>query len=231
MAKEKNKIEPKQEKAETKKLEEFKETPENKKVIAEAEGKVVEKKEEKIKKDSKKDNPRKVDLEREYVVPLRKNSLTVPKYKRAKRAIKVLRKFIARHMRIEERDLSKVKVDINLNNEVWFRGIKKPLHKVKVKAIKYSDGIVEVKLAEVPEIVQFKIAKQLKKNQKVSTKKVSKLEKKDEKTTEEKKDESEKEKSSVEAGLEKQKVEAKTKKHTTKGAHAKKTMPVRKTLK
>lgn len=97
-------------------------------------------------------------VEREYVVPLRRGFLNVPQYRRAKKAVRVLKEFIVRHMAIRDRDLRKVKVDIHLNNEIWFRGIKKPLHKIKVRAVK-EDGIVTVTLAEPAEYVKFKMAR------------------------------------------------------------------------
>lgn len=107
------------------------------------------------------------ELEREYVIPLRKGSMKVPRYKRAKKAIKTLKEFLAKHMRVEDRDLRKVKVNIDLNNEVWFRGIKKPLHKIKVKAVK-REGIVYAELADVPEVVKFKQARLAKRASKVT---------------------------------------------------------------
>src|SRR3989344_3578475 len=88
----------------------------------------------------------KVVLEREYIVPLRKGWLKVPKYKRANKAVKTLKEFIARHMGIYDRDLRKIKIDIILNNELRFRGIKKPPIKIKVKAKKYDNDEVFVQL-------------------------------------------------------------------------------------
>jgi len=175
------------------------------------------------------------ELTREYIVPLRKQSNKVPRYKRAKKAVKALKEFIAKHMRVENRDLNRVKVDIHLNNEIWFRGIKKPANKIKVKAVK-REGIVTVTLAETPEIIKYKIQKLEKRKAKAKkTKKKEKAEKKSEekpeKSEEKKTDEKEKEKASVEAGLEKQKQQAKELKHTAKGSHAPKAMPQRKALK
>ena len=55
-------------------------------------------------------------LEREYVVPLRREWLKVQKYKRANKAIKALKVFIARHMKLYDDDLRKVKIP-NLDRE------------------------------------------------------------------------------------------------------------------
>jgi large subunit ribosomal protein L31e len=95
---------------------------------------------DKINKEEKKgESEGKVVIEREYIVPLRKEWLKVPRYRRAKKAVKALKEFMARHMKIYDRDLRKIKLDTYLNNELWFRGIKKPAHKIKIKAIKYEN--------------------------------------------------------------------------------------------
>lgn len=122
----------------------------------------------------KKETEKKVELERTYVVPLRRGYLKVPKYKRAKKAVKTLKEFLAKHMKVENRDINKVKIDIYLNNEIWFRGIKKPLHKVKVHA-KKIDGIVYAELAEIPEVVKYKMQKDAKRTTKVDKKALNKI--------------------------------------------------------
>jgi len=174
-----------------------------------------------------------VELEREYVIPLKKGVLKVPQYRRAKKAIRVMKEFLVRHMQVRDRDLRKVKIDMNLNEELWFRGIKKPANKIKVKAVK-KGGIVYVELAEIPDYVKFKMAREEKKKLKKKKKKDKRKKKKkktETKTTAEKKEEKEKEKASAEAGLAAQEKAAKKAKHDTQGSHANKTMPVRKTLK
>jgi len=234
------------EKVESKRLEDFKENDENKKAIAESEGKVVEAKKEKkesvpavtkVKKKGKKTES-KVKLEREYVVPLRKGFLNVPHYRRAKKAVKTLKEFMVRHMNIRDGDTRKVKVNIHLNNEIWFRGIKKPLAKIKVRAKKVA-GIVYVELAEVPKVVKFKIAREEKaKAASVMDKKgVKKVEKekveadKDKDGVDDKKEEDERKKAGAEKAASAAKEKSKSLKHTAQGKHAQKTMPVRKVLK
>ena len=93
--------------------------------------------------------------EREYVIPLRCEWKKVPRYKRAKKAIRAIREFLVQHMKIRDRDLNKIKIDKYLNEEVWFRGIKKPPAKIKVKAIKEED-IVRVELVDYSEKAKFK---------------------------------------------------------------------------
>ena len=86
-------------------------------------------------------------LEREYVIPLRKEWLKAPYFKRAKKAVRAVREFIAKHMKV---DFENVKVGRFLNEQLWHRGIKNPPHKVKVKVIKEGD-IAKVELLELSE--------------------------------------------------------------------------------
>jgi ribosomal protein L31E len=216
---------------ETKKLDDVKDTPENKEAIAKDEGKTDSK--PAVAKVSKKDKKveSKVELEREYIVPLKKGVLNVPHYRRAKKAVRVLKEFMVKHMGVRDRDLRKVKVDMNLNNEIWFRGIKKPMNKIKVKARKI-DGIVYVELAEIPEIVGYKIAREEKKKAESAAAKVKAPKKaKEEKTEEEKTEEKEDVKAGSEMDAKMEKSAAKATQHTAQGKHAQKTMPVRKVLK
>ena len=82
-------------KKEAKKLEEFKNSEENKKIIAESNGETEKKKEESKPAVEKSKTPKvekkeesKIELEREYIVPLKKGVLNVPHYRRAKKAVK-----------------------------------------------------------------------------------------------------------------------------------------------
>ena len=165
-----------------------------------------------------------VVLEREYTVPLRKGWLKVPKYKRASKAVKTLKQFLARHMKLYDNDLRKIKIDMILNNEIRFRGMKKPPGKIKIKAKKFDNNIVRVELVNLPEIIKFKKAredmKKLAISKKVEEKKVEKAKieevkedkKKDEKTEEAK----EKQKSAKEESLKLAKEKAKETKHVSK---------------
>jgi ribosomal protein L31E len=174
----------------------------------------------------------KVELEREYVVPLKEKVLLAAKYRRAKKAILVLKTFIAKHMHVTNRDLRLVKIDKYLNQELWFKGIKKPLNKVKVKAKKIN-GVVYVELAELPAYVKFQ--KQKDENRanrvvKTNIKHDAKNDHVEENNKEDKKDESEKEKAVIEAGLAENKKQAKAQKHTTNASHEKNTTPKRQVL-
>jgi len=145
---------------------------------------------------TKKEQEPKQMLEREYIVPLRKGWLKVPKYKRTNKAVKTLKEFIARHMKIYDNDLRKIKIDIVLNNEIRFRGIKKPPAIIKVKAKKFEDGIVRVELVEIPKHIEFARLREKKKidaEKKVKEEKVDEEKKAEEKIEEEKKDDKKKE--------------------------------------
>ena len=94
-------------------------------------------------------------IEKEYVIPLRKEWKKVPRYKRANKAIKAIKEFLVKHMKIRDRDLKKIKVDKYLNEAIWFRGIKNPPIKIKVKARKEGDNII-AELSDMPEKLKFK---------------------------------------------------------------------------
>jgi large subunit ribosomal protein L31e len=163
----------------------------------------------------------KTTLEREYIVPLRKECMKVPNYKRAGRAVKAIKKFLTKHMKIYDRDLDKIKIDRYLNEEIWFRGAKKPPAKIKVKAIKYDNGEVKVELADIPQVVKYKIDREKRKDKEVQKKaeqkKKTETEKeKKEEEEQDKKDTKEKEAATVEQGLKEQKKQAKQQKHMNK---------------
>jgi len=172
---------------------------------------------------AKKEIEPKIILEREYIVPLRKGWLKVAKYKRANKALKTLKEFMVRHMKVYDRDLRKVKVDELVNNEIRFRGMYKPLAKIKVKSKKYDNGIVRVELVNIPVHVKFaklreeKKLADLEKKTKVEEKKEEKPEEIKPKPDEEKAEEAkEKEAASKEENLAKSKQQAKEMKHVSK---------------
>lgn len=181
----------------------------------------------------KEEKEAKIVLEREYIIPLRKEWRKVPEYKRANKAVKAIKQFIAKHMKIYDRDLRKVKIDILLNNEIRFRGIKKPAPKIKVKAIKYDDDTVKVNLVDIPKHIEFAIAREAKKAAEVAKKSAEKAkpaedggevveqpveEEKPKEELKEDKEAKEKKESSKEAMQKLEKAQAKVAKHTTKAA-------------
>ena len=156
-------------------------------------------------------------IEREYTIPLRRFWINVPHYERTGNAIKTIKKFIAKHMKVQDRDIDKVKLDVHFNNNLWFKGRASPPAKVKVKATKEGD-IVRVDFVEIPQHVKFVKAKLEKRHQAPESKpeKTEKKEEKPGKTEEQKKDEQEKGKAVEEQNIKNAEQQAKAAKHLTK---------------
>ncbi|MBU0498202.1 MAG: 50S ribosomal protein L31e [Candidatus Thermoplasmatota archaeon] len=84
-------------------------------------------------------------MERIYVVPLRQPKIG-PSSKAAPRAIKQVRNFMIKHMKVPRED---VWIDDSLNHAIWAHGKFKIPSKIRVRAIKFEDGVVEVTLPEL----------------------------------------------------------------------------------
>lgn len=67
----------------------------------------------------------------------------VPRYRRAEKAVTILRKFVQRHMKPEE-----MVIDTAVNEAIWARGITNPPRKIRVRLSKDDEGLVTVSLAE-----------------------------------------------------------------------------------
>lgn len=159
-------------------------------------------------------------IEREYTIPLRRHWLNVPMYNRSSKAVKAIKNFVAKHMKVPDRDINKVKIDSYFNNELWFKGRANPPAKIKVKVKKESD-LIHVTFSQIPDYVKFLKAKHERIHKKAEEKASSKAQPKPEqaqeiKTEEQKIEEKEKEKSVAEAGLKEAKMQAKAEKHITK---------------
>lgn len=87
-------------------------------------------------------------IERVYTVPLTRAWITA-RHKRTKRAVKVLREFAERHMKSSE-----IKIDTNLNEKLWYRGITKPPRRITVKMEKDEDGVVTISLPKEEKMVE-----------------------------------------------------------------------------
>ena len=81
--------------------------------------------------------------ERIYTVPLRKAYWTGSRLRRANRAIRILQKFVERHMKPEGLLISK-----EVNEHIWSRGIEKPPRRIRIRATKNDENLVRVYLAE-----------------------------------------------------------------------------------
>ena len=91
--------------------------------------------------------------EKTYTIPLGK-ALIMPPRKRAPRAIRMIKAYIVKHMKIpsraeeEDEDAPKLMLTNELNERVWGRGIEKPPRKIRVRATKDKDGNVTVHLVK-----------------------------------------------------------------------------------
>ncbi len=84
-----------------------------------------------------------IKKEQIYIIPLREVK-NVPKWKRANKAINIIREYLSRHMKSSEIE---IKIDKTINEKVWSKGIENPPSKIKVRAAKYSDGEVQTEIA------------------------------------------------------------------------------------
>ncbi len=82
------------------------------------------------------------ELERIYTVPLRKAKHGT-RSKRANRAIRDVRAFMERHMKG-----SQVWIDNEVNEALWSRGKFTIPSKIRVRAVRFDDGVVEVTLPD-----------------------------------------------------------------------------------
>lgn len=85
----------------------------------------------------------KMATERTYTIQLRKGWLSVPRWRRAKRAIAEVQTFLKRHTKSKE-----VKIDSWVNNMIWGKGAKNPPSKITLKVSFDKDKAV----AELPEL-------------------------------------------------------------------------------
>ena len=94
--------------------------------------------------------------ERFYTIPLGKAWL-MPPNKRAPKAMRIIKDFVKRHMKLEARkegadeeesETRRLIVSNEVNEKVWSRGIEKPPRKIRIRAAKDKDGNVTVYLAE-----------------------------------------------------------------------------------
>lgn len=110
---------------------------------------------------AKKEEQSKPVLERIYSIPLRRETLKVPPYKKANKAVKAVKEFIAKHMKSD-----KVVIGKYLNIRIWHHGMKNPPHIVKVNAVKDNKGKVFVELVDAPKAEQKVEEKEVKKEEK-----------------------------------------------------------------
>ncbi|MER3408059.1 MAG: 50S ribosomal protein L31 [Nitrososphaera sp.] len=84
------------------------------------------------------------NVTRVYTINLGRAWLT-PQHKRTDRVVNMIREFAQKHMKSGE-----VKLDQDLNRQIWARGKTNPPRKVRVKMVKDEDDVVTVSLHEEP---------------------------------------------------------------------------------
>jgi len=85
------------------------------------------------------------EIERIYVIPLKRAKIGKAS-RAAPRAVKQVRGYLNRHMKVEKDDIW---IDDSINRELWSQGKYKIPNKIRVRAVKFEDGIVEVTLPEL----------------------------------------------------------------------------------
>ena len=94
--------------------------------------------------------------ERIYTVGLGRAWIKPPK-KRAPKAVRIIRAFVQRHMKVgelpfgeeeeEEEEGGRIIISNEVNEKIWSRGIEKPPRKLRIRAAKDEEGNVTVFLA------------------------------------------------------------------------------------
>src|SRR3989338_1545348 len=107
---------------------------------------------------AKKKTESKIILERTYVIPLSRETRKAPYYRKSKKAMSLIKKFIIKHMKSET-----VSIGHYLNKKVWQHGIKNQPSKVKVAVSKEDSGKVFVELFGAPKSSEKKSRKESKK--------------------------------------------------------------------
>ena len=88
------------------------------------------------------ERPENIVEERVYTVPLQ-GAWKVPSWRRTPKAMEIVRGFIMRHMKPET-----VKLTKELNERVWYKGIRNPPRRIRIRAVKDEEGVVTVYLHE-----------------------------------------------------------------------------------
>lgn len=82
------------------------------------------------------------ELERVYTIPLRKTK-DLTRGRRADNAVRDVRRFLQRHMKSET-----IWLDSSVNEALWSQGKFTIPSRIRVRATRFSDGVVEVTLPE-----------------------------------------------------------------------------------
>lgn len=80
--------------------------------------------------------------ERIYTIPLRREFLKAPRWRRSEKAVKAVREFLMRHTKADI-----VLLDNSVNEKIWERGAQKPPRKIRVR-VRLEDGVARATLVE-----------------------------------------------------------------------------------
>lgn len=129
-------------------------------VSAEAEEEAEEVAPEEVVEEEKEEKPKKAPEEEEiveeriYTIPLRRAWIS-PRKKRAPKAMRIIKSFIERHMKVEaetkageEEEKGRLVISNEVNEKLWSRGIEKPPRNIRVRAVKDKEGTVTLYLAK-----------------------------------------------------------------------------------
>ena len=83
------------------------------------------------------------EIEKIYVIPLKKKGFK--RSRLAPTAVKRVKSYLTKHMKVEEENIW---IDDSLNNSIWEKGKYNMASKIRVKAVKFEDGVVEADLPE-----------------------------------------------------------------------------------
>ena len=127
--------------------EETKEVSEEEEVLEEEIEEGAEEKPERIEKEEVEEE---IVEERIYTIPLSRAWISPPK-KRAPRAIRIIKGFITRHMKIKTEpteEAERLVISNEVNERIWSSGIKNPPRNIRIRAVKDKEGTITLHLAE-----------------------------------------------------------------------------------
>lgn len=80
--------------------------------------------------------------EKILTINIGKRLIKVPKWKRTGKALRIIRGIL------EKQTKTKVKIDKNVNEKIWKRGIENPPTKLRIKIVKVDDKTSKAELIE-----------------------------------------------------------------------------------
>lgn len=83
------------------------------------------------------------EMERIYTIPLRKVKAS-PRNHMADRSVKAVKNYLMKHMKSSD-----IWIDASVNEELWKHGMYTSPSRIRVRARKFDDGVVEVSLPDI----------------------------------------------------------------------------------